>query len=488
MVEFFINGQPVQAEDSQTVMQAARAHGFFIPYFCWHPQLSVPGNCRICMVEVTNEGQAEGSGWLDIACNMPISKGMRVLTDSEKVRARRKETLQFITLNHPVDCGICDKAGECTLQDYHYEYNGSPSISRDAKVHATKHYDLSERIVLDNERCILCTRCVRFTREVSKTNALGVIQRGDHSLVRPVEDGAFEADPYSDNVIDICPVGALLSKPFLHKARVWYLQPTPSVCPGCERGCTVNIWHRKSEWQLKALDAKQNARIDRVTPLENAAVNGPWICNKGRDLAKVFERARAEQALLKGRPTELPVAIEAARALIRGARRAVALVSNWGSNEELAAFDKALGQRFIGFVKTDCQPEPGERLEDDLLIRPDKNPNTAAARVLFPPLPEDARSAFPSDTDLVLVWGEGFSFAQLPPAAKIVYLNSWLQPENGHADVFLPISVQTERSGHYTNFQGQVSAFGACFANKPGVIDAQALFSALAPTVAAVSP
>ena len=480
MVEFFINGQPVQAEDNQTVMQAAKANGYFIPYFCWHPHLSVPGNCRICMVEVTNEGQAEGSGWLDIACNMPITKGMRVLTDSERVRTRRKETLQFITLNHPVDCGICDKAGECTLQDYHYEYNGAPSISHDVKVHATKHYALSERIVLDNERCIMCTRCVRFTREISKSDALGVQNRGDHSLIRPVEDGAFEADPYSDNVIDLCPVGALLSRSFLHKARVWYLEPTPSVCPGCERGCSVNLWHRKAEWRLKALDPKQNARIDRVTPLENPAVNGPWICNKGRDLAQIFERARAGQAMLKGRPVGLDEAIAAARALIGSAQRPVALVSNWASNEELAAFDKALGQRMACHVKADWQPAPGERLEDDLLIKADKNPNTAAARALYPPLPADAVTAFPADTDLVLVWGEGFSFAQLPSRAKIVYLNSYLQPENGHADVFLPISVMTERSGHYTNFQGVVTAFAACFAKPAGVAHAAELFAALA--------
>ena len=482
MVEFFINDQPVQAEDNQTVMQAARANGYFIPYFCWHPQLSVPGNCRICMVEVTNEGQPADSGWLDIACNMPITKGMRVLTDSERVRTRRKETLQFITLNHPVDCGICDKAGECTLQDYHYEYNGAPSISIDAKVHATKHYALSERIVLDNERCIMCTRCVRFTREISRSDALGVLNRGDHSLIRPVEDGAFETDAYSDNVIDICPVGALLSRAFLHKARVWYLEPTPSVCPGCERGCSVNVWHRKAEWKLKALDPKQNARIDRVTPLENVAVNGPWICNKGRDLAQIFERARAEQAMLKGRPVGLEEAVTAARGLIGTARRPVALVSNWASNEELAAFGRALGQRLTPFVKTDWQPVPGERIEDELLIKPDKNPNTAAARALFPMLPADASAAFPADTDLVLVWGEGFSFAQLPPRAKIIYLNSYLQPENGHADVFLPISVMTERAGHYTNFQGVVSAFEACFTKPAGVAHAEELFAALAGT------
>ncbi len=485
MPEIFINGQAVQAGDDQTVMQVARANGIFIPYFCWHPNLSVPGNCRICVVEV--EGEGGGSGWLDIACNMPVNKGMRVHTDSPKVLERRKATMQFVTLNHPVDCGICDKAGECTLQDYHYQYNGEPSISRDAKVHATKHYALSDRIVLDNERCILCTRCVRFTKEISKTHSLGVIDRGDHSLIRPTEDGAFAKDPYSDNVTDICPVGALLPTQFLHKARVWYLKPTPQVCPGCARGCSIDVWHRKSEWKLKALDAKQNARIDRVTPRDNPEVNGPWVCNKARDLAQHFERARALQPMLKGRPVELAAALEQARQMIASARNAVALVSNWASNEELAAFAAHLAQRFACRVKTDCQPEPGEVVEDDILIRADKNPNTAGARARFQALPDDARRAFPDDCDLVLVWGEGFNFGQLPPKARIVYLNSWLQPENGHADVFVPISVQTERSGHYTNFQGVVSAFQACFAKPAGVVDAESVFTALALKTAKVT-
>ena len=202
-----------------------------------------------------------------------------------------------------MDCGICDKAGECMLQDHHYAYNGAPSASRDPKVRATKFYPLSERITLDNERCILCSRCVRFTREVSRSKGLGIESRGDHSLIRPSGDGAFERDAYSDNVIDLCPVGALLSKSFLYKARVWYLKPTPSVCPGCERGCTVQIWHRRTEWKLNRLDASANASIDRVTPLENPAVNGPWICNKGRDLARTFERAarRAPDAQGPGR-------------------------------------------------------------------------------------------------------------------------------------------------------------------------------------------
>jgi len=470
MPEIFINGQAVQAEADQSVLQAALANGFFIPYFCWHPSLSIAGNCRICVV------QPEGKNWVEIACNMPATDGTRVLTDSDLVREHRKATLQFILLNHPVDCGICDKAGECTLQDYHYDYNGERSISIDAKVKSTKFVELSRRIVLDNERCILCTRCVRFTREISKSKALGIKERGDTSLVRAAEDASFDADPYSDNVVDICPVGALLSRSFLHKARVWYLKPTPSVCPGCARGCTVDIWHRKPEWRLNALDPKQNESIARVTPRENPAVNGPWICNKGRDLAQIFERARATAPMLKGKPVPLQVAAAAAVRLIRDAKQPAALVSNWGSNEELAAFKKALGARMTAFVKPDHLPQPGERLDDDLLIRADKNPNMAGARALF----GDAPVRFAEGTDLVLVWGEGVNFTALPRGAKVIFLNAYLQPENGHADVFFPITVQTERNGHFTNFQGVVSRFERCFTRQEPVVDAEALFAALA--------
>ncbi len=476
MPDFFINGQPVHAEKGQTVMQAALAAGFFIPYFCWHPHLSVAGNCRVCVVEV--EGEGGGSSWSEIACNMPVTEGMRVLTDSQSVREQRKQTLQFILLNHPVDCGICDKAGECMLQDHHYTYNGEPSVSTVPKVRATKYHPLSDRIVLDNERCIVCSRCVRFTREVSGSHGLAIRNRGDHSLVRAAEDGRFNADPYSDNVVDICPVGALLSKGFLHKARVWYLQATPSVCPGCARGCTVNLWHRKREWKLNHLDQKQNTEIARVTPLENPAVNGPWICNKGRDLAQIFDRPRAEQPMLKGKVAALEQAAAAARRLIGEAGKPVALVSNWGSNEELAAAKHALAGRFTCFVKSDHRPAPGEPLQDELLIRADKNPNTATAQQLFGSAP----IAFPDGTDLVLVWGEGFDFTALPRGARVIFLNGYLAPENGYADVFVPVSIQTERAGHYTNCAGVTSRFERLFAKPPNVAHAEEFFARLAAT------
>lgn len=479
-LEFFINGAPCTAYQGESVIQAAQRAGVDIPHFCWHPELSVPGNCRICMVEVEQEA---GEPWFDIGCNMPVTAGMRVLTETDTVKKLRRDTMQFITLNHPVDCGICNKAGECILQDYHYEHNGQPSLSSDRKNHATKFYPLSDRIMLDNERCIMCTRCVRFTHEVSESHALAAVNRGDHALIRPAEDANFNADAYSDNVIDICPVGALLSRENLDHARVWYTKATPSVCPGCSRGCSVNIWHRKPEWALRALDPQLNVRIERVTPLENGEVNGPWICNKGRDLAKVFERPRATQAMVQGRAVDLAQATAQATKVLAEARRVVALVSSWGSNEELAAFAAAfaskLGSSMTAFSKADHFPQPGEVVEDHLLIKADKNPNLTAAQALFPVWSENTIGAL-TEADVVLVWGEGVSPEQIPTGVSVIRLEAYAQPYHATADVLIPLSIQTERHGHYTNYAGTVTPFAACFAPKAPVAHAEQLFAQLA--------
>jgi len=475
--EFFIDGVPMQGKKGQTVIQAARDNGVDIPHFCWHPELSVPGNCRICQVEVEQDGD---DPWFDISCNMPVAAGMRVLLNSPKAKKLRKETMAFITLNHPVDCGICNKSGECTLQDYHYEHNGAASTSRDPKTHATKFYPLSDRIMLDNERCIMCTLCVRFTNEVSQSKALAAVNRGDRALIRPAEDADFNSDAYSDNVIDLCPVGALLSRELLTHARVWYLQATQSVCPGCERGCSINIWHRKDSWKLHALDPRLNTRIDRVTPFENPEVNGLWVCNKARDLAHLFERPRAAQAMQRGAPVDLDVAIAEVARLVGAARQPVAIVSSWGSNEELSAFAAAFGDRVRAFVKADHLPLPGERVEDALLIKPDKNPNRAGALAHYPALPHHAHAAFAAGTDLVLVWGEGFDSAHVPAGVPVVRLNAYQHDSNAQADVFIPISIQTERSGHYTNFEGTITPFHGCFPAKPTVAHAETLFGAIA--------
>jgi NADH-quinone oxidoreductase subunit G len=473
MPRIYIDGHPIDAKAGQTVIEAAREAGIDIPAFCWHPKLSVSGSCRVCAVQV------EGRSWVEISCNMPVAEDLRVLTDTDLVRNYRKSILELTTLNHPVDCGICDKSGECTLQDYHYEHNGQPSNSRDVKVHATKFHHLSERITLDNERCILCSRCVRFTHEVSKSKSLGFVNRGDSSLIRASEDGAFERDAYSDNVVDLCPVGALLSRRFLYKSRVWYLEPTRSVCPGCARGCNVNLWHRKKEWRLKALDPSKNVAIERVTPIENPKVNGPWACNKARDLPQIYSRPRAETALLAGAPASTPVAIEAARRFIAGAHHTVAFISTWASNEELDAFARTLGPKFASRVKRDWVPVPGEVVEDGFLIRADKNPNGTGARARFEQNDDGAPAILPG-TELVLAWGEGFDFARVPPGARVIALDAFRKPEHATVDVFIPLSLLTERSGTFTNFEGVVSAFEPCFPKPAAAVHAEELFELLA--------
>jgi len=475
-LDFFINGEPAVAFDGETVIQAARRAGVDIPHFCWHPNLSVPGNCRVCMVEVESDN---GDPWFDIGCNMPVTAGMRVLTETDRVKQLRRETMQFITLNHPVDCGICNKAGECTLQDYHYEHNGRASLSADRKNHATKFYPLSDRIMLDNERCIMCTRCVRFTHEVSQSKALAAVNRGDGALIRPAEDANFNDDAYSDNVIDICPVGALLSRKDISNARVWYTEPTPSVCPGCDRGCTIDLWHRKQSWALHALDPRLNSRIERITPRENADVNGPWACNKARDLAVIFERPRLTQATVAGRAVDGAEAVRTATSLLAGARRPMALISSWGANEEYVAFAQAFGHgaasRLPGFVKVDHQPQPGEVVEDAVLIRADKNPNRRGALAHFGAWD----GVVPSDVDVLIVWGEGVPADVVPPGTKVIRLASYATAESAGADVVIPVSIQTERDGHYTNFAGVVSGFRAAFKPVQGVWHAADVFVAM---------
>ena len=235
-------------------MQAALAHGIEIPYFCWHPELSVAGNCRICVVQV------EGRSWVEIACNMPVA---RRPAGAHRLRAGARRTasrcMQLITLNHPVDCGICDKAGECTLQDYHYEYNGAPSVSRDAKVRATKFHALSERIVLDNERCILCSRCVRFTREISKSNALGIVQRGDTSLVRAAEDRRASTTTRTPTTSSTSARWARCCRGRSSTRRASGISSRhPRSARAARAAAPSQIWHRKQEWKLNALDPRQN--------------------------------------------------------------------------------------------------------------------------------------------------------------------------------------------------------------------------------------
>ena len=270
-----IDGKTIEFKQGQTIIEAARDHGIEIPHFCWHPKLSVSGNCRICLVEV------EKMPKLVIACSTLASEGMVVHTNSEKVIAAQNAVMEFLLINHPLDCPICDEAGECKLQDYAYKYGVGESRFVEEKVHKDKRVPLGPRVMFDGERCISCSRCIRFCEEIAKDPELTFVKRGDRVTI-VTYPGEEMDNPYSMNTIDICPVGALTSRDFRFKARVWDMSSTNSICVGCSRGCNTEIWVRNDE-------------ILRLTPRHNEEVNSYWMCDHGR--LNTFKFVNAENRI-----------------------------------------------------------------------------------------------------------------------------------------------------------------------------------------------
>ncbi len=260
-VKIKINGQEHEADDGQLIINAAEAAGVVIPRYCYHPGLSIAASCRMCLVEL------EGQDRLVPSCQVQVREGMNVLTASPRVRANQSSVMEYLLLNHPLDCPVCDQAGECYLQDYSYQHGHALSRFLEPKIKQPKK-DVGEHVLLYTDRCILCSRCVRFTREVSGTAELTIADRGSRSEIE-IFPGAALDNKLSGNVVDLCPVGALLDKSFLHTQRVWFLKKQPSVCPGCSHGCNIFLDHNKGQ-------------VWRVKPRTNLDVNDYWICDEGR--------------------------------------------------------------------------------------------------------------------------------------------------------------------------------------------------------------
>lgn len=500
-MNFFINSQPFYFEPKQTIMHAAINAGIYIPYFCWHPSLSVDASCRICYVEIEHPK----GNILQPACYTEITEGMKVFTNSEKVLFHRQKIMEMLLVNHPVDCGICDKAGECLLQDYHFAHNGKFSSSKEPKHNQDKFHHVTENILLDNERCILCSRCVRFTQEISGSYGLGIISRGHHSIIRESPDGSFAKDNYSENVVDICPVGALLSKNFLYDSRVWYIKPTKSICPGCANGCEINIWHRRNDWMLKSVDKNKNHNISRVTPyhqiIENrpnnpinqnpndefkkSALNNnsknPWICNLGRRINQFYNKNRSQYPMINGREEKIDKVINKIAELIQSAKNPSLLITNWASCDELIIANQ-LSPKIKKVFYNERECEKGETESDDFLIKADKNPNSAGVRKYIDNLLE----SIPKNCDLLIHWsqfGENFDFTliqpKLSPNAKLITMIPFLAPENGYAQIHIPISLPIERNGSWINYQGDENIFKKCFTKPEKVVHAAEIFKKL---------
>jgi NADH-quinone oxidoreductase subunit G len=285
MATVYINDKPVDiGTERLNLIQAALKAGVFIPHYCWHPALTVVASCRMCLVEV---GEKKPDGTVAMqprvvpACQTPAKDGTVVITNSDKARYSQEQTLESLLLNHPLDCPVCDKAGECQLQDYSFNYGRSESRMIDPKNQPPNKPQLSDKITLFTDRCIMCSRCVRFTREIAGTAELQVINRGNHS-----EIDIFPGEPLNNklagNVVDLCPVGALCSKDFLYKQRVWYLKTQKSVCADCSTGCSIHV------------DSNKDI-VYRLRPRENPQANGYFMCDDGRfgfHYANAAERIR----------------------------------------------------------------------------------------------------------------------------------------------------------------------------------------------------
>src|SRR2546423_1042875 len=287
MAVVYVNNKPVDiGTEKLNVIQAAMKGGVFIPHYCWHPDLTVVASCRMCLVEVgeMKDGKPVMQPRVVPGCQTMAKDGTVIVTNSDRATAAQQQTLESILLNHPLDCPVCDKAGECMLQDFSYRFGNSKSRMVDPKNTPPNKPDIGEHIALFTDRCIMCSRCVRFTREISGSAELMVTSRGHHSEI-DIFPGEPVNNPLAGNVVDLCPVGALANKEFLYKQRVWFLKDQKSVCAGCATGCSIHVDHNKDI-------------VYRIRPRENSQAQGHFICDEGRfDYAYVNGKERFDRPL-----------------------------------------------------------------------------------------------------------------------------------------------------------------------------------------------
>jgi len=362
-VRLTIDGQSVEVAKGTTVLEAAKTAGIDIPHYCYHPFLSIPGNCRMCQVEV------EGAPKLMISCHTVATDEMVVRThrSSQVVRDAQEATLSFLLANHPLDCTVCDQSGHCLLQDYRFEYNAKSSRFIEEKVKKVKAKVLGPTVVLDAERCIACTRCIRFCDEITKTSELGMLNRGDRVEIT-VKEGRELDNPLSGTVVDLCPVGALTHRKWRFLSRIWFSRQADSVCPGCSTGCNVKV-------------ASRDSRVVAVKARLNSEVNREWLCDEGR---YGFDRFLPEERILH--PMVDGVEVDWAEAFKRSGklrnRKTLVLLSPELMVEEYALLDLFLK---IFLKEYDLALAYKERNLNDLekiLISPDCAPNFQGAKYL----------------------------------------------------------------------------------------------------------
>jgi NADH-quinone oxidoreductase subunit G len=466
-----LTGKPIPT----TMIQACNAVKVEVPHYCYHPKLPVAGNCRMCLVEFGTPAMGpdrkpllnpDGTPKIAksprpaIACATPISPGMEIYTNTPGVTDMRKSVLEFLLINHPLDCPICDQAGECKLQEYSVDYGQAQSRFVEQKVHKPKRVDLGPRIVLDDERCILCTRCIRFTKDIVGDDALGIVNRGSYNTLSNYPGKQFDNN-YTLNTVDICPVGALTSKDFRFKMRVWFLKETKSICTSCGTGCNIVMGSREGI-------------IHRYEPRENNAVNSSWMCDYGRLNYKWINRAdRLSEVRFREKDGTQTVGSwatavrEISVRLSSAARGSVAIIgSARQTNEELFLLKKIAEK--VGAI-TDSIPRRGEG--DKLLLNPDRNPNTlgsqligVGAKELGKNVPLIAEGIRKGTITTLIVFGEDVTKhgigADLLAKLDVLIVSDILPSATvDAAQVVLPGAAHAEKRGSFTNVKGRVQRF-----------------------------
>jgi NADH-quinone oxidoreductase subunit G len=466
-----IDGVWHQFPKGTRAIEACAQAGKFVPHYCYHPKLSSPGNCRMCLIEMgmpkvgpdrkpeTGEDGKPVINWIprpQISCAQDIAEGMGIRTDSPMVRECRHGVMEFLLINHPLDCPICDQAGECQLQEFSVEYGTAGSRFLEEKVKKPKRVELGPRVTLDDERCILCSRCIRFMKEVAKDDVLGFASRGSHTYLTAYPGRKLDSN-YSLNTVDICPVGALTNTDFRFKMRVWFLKETKSICTSCATGCNTVIGSRENI-------------IYRQTPRENDSVNSAWMCDYGRlNFHYVNSPERLTQPKVRlgsgQEDTSWTAAIaRAADDLRRFKGDEIAVVASGKmTNEELWLTKKLIETLSVKYH--DVIPRTGA--SDDILLSSFRNPNTVGAH-LFGVSQEEPGSLLPEivgrvkagSIKAVLALSEdlstGLNSSDLQKLEALVVVDILPSATTEHATTLLPGLSFAEKRGSMVNIKGRL--------------------------------
>lgn len=471
MVKIFIDDKPVSAEEGTTILNAAKAGGIDIPHLCYHQALPPEGSCRMCLVEI------EGLPKLELACSTQVREGMKVFTQSEKVREARKGVLEFLLAEHPIDCPICDKAGECKLQDYYEEYGMSENQFEETKEKREKKVGIGKTLIHDKERCILCTRCVRFLKEVTKTQELGVFERGIHSEIN-IYDGTPVDNNYSGNLTEICPVGAITDTDFRFQTRSWFLEQGESICPLCSRGCNITVEYHRGFPRFPV-----PKKVYRIKARENPDINDHWICDVGRYGYSHINENRLERIFLNNQANRKDlkwdnISILLAKKLLKfyhmhRTSRIALFLTTWLTNEELFLLKKIFVED-LGIDKIFVF-DPPEDEGDSLLLTPERSPNRRGAKEMgFPNQPMDVE-AFAGDVELLLAFSPDlpsqWPTAKMKPVLDQIETKILFTPHRNELcqdfGLVLPVALTPEKEGSLTNLEGKTQSFAKAF-DPPG--------------------